>query len=120
MVPEFAAGAAVGAMALVGIAMAVSVRRKRNNGSNTGAAQHVPELSPMDIAVEIEMGKEAVGSAETVTADTVTEEMPSENGTAAAAAAAATDGDVAAEVAVEDVCPKVDDAASVQQDQRLY
>lgn len=118
MVPEFAAGAAVGAMALVGIAMAVSVRRKRNNGSNTGAAQHVPELSPMDIAVEIEMGKEAVGSAETVTADTVTEEMPSENGTAAAAAA--TDGDVAAEVAVEDVCPKVDDAASVQQDQRLY
>merc|ERR1712083_136708 len=65
------------------------------------------------IAVELGMDKAAVDSAESVTAEAVTAEMPSENGTAAAA----TEGDVAAEVAVGVVAPKVDDAVSVQQEE---
>merc|ERR1712083_241146 len=75
------------------VVIAVSVKRKRksNNATNPDTAHDVADLSSSDIAVQIETGKEAVGSVESVTA-----KIPSENETAVAAA----DGDVAVEVAV--------------------
>jgi len=105
--PEIAAGVAVSVMILVAIAIAVSMSRKRNNVPNTGGAVHIPELSPMDIAVQIEMGKEAVGSAETVTA-----EIETGNETAVEM-----EGDGAADVVEDDVAPKPDDVVSVGHEQ---
>jgi len=105
--PEIAAGVAVSVMILVAIAIAVSVRRKRNDCPQTGGAVHVPEVSPMDIAVQIEMGKEAVGSVETVTAEIETGNE----------AAVEMEDDGAADVVVDDVAPKPDEAVSVGHEQ---
>jgi len=105
--PEIAAGVAVSVMILVAIAIAVSVMRKRNDSPQTGGAVHVPEVSPMDIAVEIEMGKEAVGSAETVTAEI-------ETGNEAAVGVGGYD---TADVVVDDVASKPDEAVSVGHEQ---
>merc|ERR1712083_685868 len=103
-------GAAIGAVAMVAMVLGIVSAAKRRK--RAGMAEET------QIAVELGMDKAAVDSVEsvtedTVTADTVTAEMPSENGTAAAA----TEGDVAVEVAVEIVATKVDDAVSVQQEQ---
>jgi len=93
-------GAAIGVVAVVAMAVTiVSVAKRRKRARAEEETQ---------IAVELGMGKAAVNSVESVTA-----EMPSKNETVAAA----TDGDVAAEVVVEAVAPKVDDAVSVQQEE---
>jgi len=94
-------GAAIGAVAVVAMVLGIVSAAKRRK--RAGMAEET------QIAVELGMDKAAVDSVESVTA-----EMPSENGTAAAAA---TKGDVAVEVAVEIVATKPDDAVSVQQEQ---
>ena len=98
-------GAAIGAVAVVAMVLGIVSAAKRRK--RAGMAEET------QIAVELGMDKAAVDSVESVTAETVTAEIPSENGTAAAA----TEGDVAVEVAVEIVATKVDDAVSVQQEQ---
>jgi len=92
-------GTAIGIVAVVAMVLGIVSAAKRRK--RAGMAEET------QIAVELGMDKAAVDSVESVTA-----EMPSENGTAAA-----TEGDVAVEVAADDVAPKVDDAVSVQQEE---